>query len=208
MAESLPYTLSPTTLTKVLDKIKSAATPSRFTADFLANTLGMKGGTPRAVIPYLKRIGFLATDGSPTELYKRFRNPAQTGAAAVEGLATGYRVLFAMNENAHTLSDGELKGLVVQATGLEDNSRTVQAIVASFKALKQLAKGAPKLRDMEDTKPPKPEETKPPAEPPAGSNGAGVVNLSYTINLNLPATSDVAVFNAIFRSLQQNLLRS
>ena len=33
------------------------------------------------------------------------------------------------------------------------------------------------------------------------------LNLSYTINLNLPETSDVEVFNAIFRSLKDNLLK-
>jgi hypothetical protein len=45
-----------------------------------------------------------------------------------------------------------------------------------------------------------------PAEvrPPTVNGG---LNLSYTINLNLPETSDVEVFNAIFRSLKDNLLR-
>jgi hypothetical protein len=33
------------------------------------------------------------------------------------------------------------------------------------------------------------------------------MNLGYTINLNLPATTDVAVFNAIFKSLKEHLLR-
>jgi hypothetical protein len=33
------------------------------------------------------------------------------------------------------------------------------------------------------------------------------LSLSYTINLNLPATSDAAVFNAIFKSLKEHLLR-
>ena len=33
------------------------------------------------------------------------------------------------------------------------------------------------------------------------------MNLSYTINLNLPATSDISVFNAIFRSLKEHLLK-
>ena len=37
------------------------------------------------------------------------------------------------------------------------------------------------------------------------SSGLGM-NLSYTINLNLPATSDIAVFNSIFKSLRENLL--
>ncbi len=33
------------------------------------------------------------------------------------------------------------------------------------------------------------------------------LNLSYTINLHLPATSEVAVFNAIFKSLREHLLK-
>jgi hypothetical protein len=39
-----------------------------------------------------------------------------------------------------------------------------------------------------------------------GSEGIGL-NLAYIINLNLPATSDIAVFNAIFKSLKENLLK-
>jgi len=34
------------------------------------------------------------------------------------------------------------------------------------------------------------------------------LNLGYTINLNLPATSDPEVFDAIFKSLKQHLLRA
>jgi hypothetical protein len=33
------------------------------------------------------------------------------------------------------------------------------------------------------------------------------LNLGYTINLNLPATSDPAVFNAIFKALKEHLLK-
>jgi hypothetical protein len=33
-------------------------------------------------------------------------------------------------------------------------------------------------------------------------------NLSYTINLNLPETADVEVFNAIFKSLKEHLLKA
>lgn len=91
MAEdSLPYINAPSYITKVLQKIKDAETPPRFSQDFLATTLQMPGGSPRPVIPFLKRTGFLATDGTPTDLYKRFRG-AQSGAAAAEALRNGYR---------------------------------------------------------------------------------------------------------------------
>ncbi len=33
------------------------------------------------------------------------------------------------------------------------------------------------------------------------------LNLAYTINLVLPKTDDIAVFNAIFKSLRENLLK-
>lgn len=33
------------------------------------------------------------------------------------------------------------------------------------------------------------------------------LNLAYTINFNLPATAAIAVFNAIFKSLKENLLK-
>jgi len=51
-----------------------------------------------------------------------------------------------------------------------------------------------------------PHKEDPPPPPPPIQNPTGL-NLSYTINLNLPETSDVEVFNAIFRSLKENLLK-
>src|SRR3954454_1860468 len=86
MADKLPYVPNYGVITKVLEKIKSAATPERFTQDFLATKLGMKGGSNRPVIPFLKRIGFIGTDGAPTEIYKRFRNATNSGAAVAEAL--------------------------------------------------------------------------------------------------------------------------
>ena len=73
MAEQLPYVPSYGLIGKVLE---TAATPPRFTHDFLSTKLGMTGGSARSLIPFPKRVGFLGTDGAPTDLYKRFRNPA------------------------------------------------------------------------------------------------------------------------------------
>ena len=78
-----------------------------------------------AIIALVSEASWLPRQGRrPTELYKRFRNPSQTGAAAAEALRTGYRVLYEMNENAHQLPEKDLKGLLVQATGLEPESST------------------------------------------------------------------------------------
>jgi len=202
VAESkLPYINAYGNVTKVLEKIQGAATPDRFSQDFLADTLGMKGGSSRPVTPYLKRTGFLGTDGTPTPLYKSFRNQAEAGTAAAQALRIGYAPLFQMAEAAHTLDDAKLKGLIVQATGLESNSKTVGAILGSFKALKAFAD--PNPAEGPDETPQDEEDGRDAARArglPAG------LSLGYTINLHLPATSDVAVFNAIFKSLREHLL--
>ncbi len=205
MAEQLPYVPSYGLIGKALEKVKSAATPDRFTQDFLSTKLAMTGGSARSLIPFLKRIGFLGTDGVPSDLYKRFRNPSQTGLAAAEALRVGYRALYEMNEYAHDLSDSGLKGLVVQATGLKPDSGTIKAIMGSFKALKAAATFDAGSAGGADEHASDELQTVPVV--PGGEAQPAKLGLSYTINLNLPATSDIAVFNAIFKSLREHLLR-
>ncbi len=202
----IPYVPSYGVIGKVLNKIKEAPAPERFTQDFLSTKLALKGGTPKPVIPFLKRTGFLASDGAPTERYKRFRNPSESGAAAAEALTQGYTALYEVNEYAHELNDGDLRGLIVQVTGQKPDHSTTNAIFGSFKALKEFADF-----DALAASPDGQQATAPGVadEVPPQPRGRGVqgIQLGYTINLNLPATSDVAVFNAIFTSLKEHLLR-
>lgn len=200
----IPYVMATGNITKVLEKIQPAQTPERFTQDFLTTKLGMSGGSARPVIPFLKRIGFLGSDGAPTERYKRFRTAASRGAAAAEGLRQGYRALYEINEYAHDLSDKDLKDVVLRVTGADEGNSTVTAIVGSFKALAAFASfdtSAEPEAQLGDEEEVYDEELGDDLQLPPG------LNVGYTINLHLPATSDVAVFNAIFRSLRENLLR-
>ncbi len=120
-----------------------------------------------------------------------------------------YSALYELNEYVHDASDNEVKGLIVQLTGLEPESTTLKAMHASFKALNAYA-------DFEAGPPSEAEEQKAngrsvadPEPKPQSQNehfSAPQLRLGYTINLNLPNTSDVAVFNAIFKSLRDHLL--
>lgn len=204
---SLPYVPSYGAITKALERIKTASTPGQFTQDFLATKLDMRGGSPKPVIPFLKRTGFLRSDGAPTDLYKRFRNDAQSGAAAAEALRIGYRPLYEINEYVHDATESDLRGIIVQYTGAEANSGTTKAILGSFRALRGFADfdaedGESSLRNGDGEAAEEPRAT---VVAPAGPLPHGL-SLGYTINLHLPATSDVAVFNAIFSSLKEHLL--
>jgi hypothetical protein len=202
----VPYMNAYGNITKALNGMKTAQTPPKFTTDFLSAKLDLSGGGARPVIPFLKKAGFLSSDGSPTERYSRFRNPASSGAAAAEGLKKAFSALYEVNEYAHDLDDKKLRGLVVQVTGLDEKAPTVSAIVNSFKALRAFAD----FDASEDAGPTDKGEAaheddgrRPRRRSSAIDSG---IRLGYTINLNLPATSDVAVFNAIFKSLREHLL--
>ncbi|MYN25934.1 DUF5343 domain-containing protein [Duganella levis] len=210
MATTIPYLTSPGSIKTALEKIRSAATPERVTKDFVTTVLQIKGGTGATIPPYLKRIGMVGSDGAPTDLYKQFRNPARSGVAIADAIKTGYRELLQANEYFFKLSDKDLKSLIVQVTGLGSDDRVVALIHSTLVHLRGFANFESNFEHVEINQAIEQNNDFPRqiAISPTPSSGRVGLNLSYTINLNLPATSDQAVFNAIFRSLKEHLLSS
>lgn len=209
MADSLPYLVSATSLKNASDKIKAAATPERVTGDFVNTKLQLKGGSGTPIPPFLKKIGLVASDGTPTDLYKKFRNESSSGFAIAEAIKHGYRELGEANEYFYDLNDNELFALILQVTGAAADSDPAKLTLKTLKALKAYA-------DFESRSQPESavaaaaeysaRALPAPSHSSQHTSGRVGLNLSYTINLNLPATSDQAVFNAIFRSLKEHLL--
>ena len=119
MADYPPFLNAYGQVSKILGKIKEASTPDRFTVDFLSTRLGFKSVSIKPFLALAKRLGLLALDGSPTELYNSFRNPSQSGAALATAMKQGYREIFSRNVYANNLSRKELEGLIMQITGLK-----------------------------------------------------------------------------------------
>lgn len=207
---ALPYVSAPGNVEKALKGIQTAATPERVSQDFVKTILKIPGGSGDQITSFLKKIGFASSDGTPTEIYKRFRNPATSGKAAAEALKIGYKPLYSRNEYMHQLTDEKLRGLIIEETGQSGDSNVVPWILGCIKFIKKCA-------DWSNTETSEADERKIDTLPVPSQNnhtlaelraaGTPRLNLSYTINLNLPATSDAAVFNAIFKSLKENLLK-
>jgi hypothetical protein len=209
---NLPYVTAPGNIEKALLAIKSAAVPERVSQDFVKTILQIKGGSGNQMTSFLKKIGFVSADGGPSDLYKKFRNPASTGRAAAEAIKIGYGPLYVRNEYMHKLNDEQLRGLILEETGQGDDSSAIGLVLAAIKYIKKFA-------DFDATEPkvstepslsltPSNKNGEAPNNPSAASSQSIGLNLGYTINLNLPATSDVSVFNAIFKSLRENLLQN
>lgn len=213
----LPYLASPGVVPKILGKIQESRRPERFTQDFLETKLGQSGGSSRAMIPLLKRMDFLSADGTSTRLYDRFRNPSTSGAALAAGIRNAYSDLFDRNTYANDLSRDKLKNLVLEMTGLEKDNTVANLMVSTFWALKSEADFEQDLEEGEERL------SSVAISVEAASSGSGDDHVSggssrreqaavdfrigYTINLNLPESTNVEVFNAIFKALNENMLR-
>lgn len=219
---SLPYVTAPGNVERALLGIKQAATPPTVSQDFVKTILGIKGGSGNQMTAYLRKIGFAGPDGSPTSIYTRFRNPDSdvSGVAMAEALKIGYAALYTRNEYMHSLTDEKLKGLIIEETGAGGDSVTATLVASCIKALKKYAVYTPKAAAIQviDADPKHQQNAAQDSAMNNRNNGgtdtnvqrgneAIGLNLAYTINLNLPATSDIAVFNAIFKSLKENLLK-
>lgn len=207
---TLPYISSPGNIDKALNGIKNAAVPDRISQDFVKTILKISGGSGDQMTAFLKKLGLANSDGTPNELYRKFRNPASSGGAIAAAIRHAYAPLYVRNEYMHELSDPDLLGLIVEETGQAHDSTAVKLTVSAIKHLKAFANFRLDQQTEKDSQPEKQAQPTKSLPSPSAQNAPARtfgLNLGYTINLNLPATSDPAVFDAIFKSLKEHLLR-
>lgn len=213
MPTEIPYVTAAGSIAKILEKIKEASTPETFSQDFLRTKLGFNGGNYLAFIPWAKKAGLVNADGTPTTLYKQFRNPTTSAKSPGEAMRNAYKELYSRNEYLHDLDRKAFKGLVMEATGEPHDSAKVEKIVATFfnaKALADFNSPPPSdkaVKPADDSSFKKEDNfTASQSSSTHSTNRPRTIGLNYTINLVLPKTDDPAIFNAIFKSLKENLL--
>lgn len=202
MARDVPYLPSVKNLPQILDKLKIAQTPPKFTYEFLKSNLGFSSSNDRAVIQVLKALGFLSGDSRPTQRYNEFRSEETAGRAMAEGLREGWADIFLSDNEAHTRSPTELKEIFKNVTGKSESVATKMA--TTFHALARSADFAAAAKPHKKVEGPAPP---PMEEPPIPTQRlGGGMSLHNDIHIHLPATSDVSVYTAIFRALREELL--
>lgn len=207
MVEYPPYVDSYGQLKELFKKLQEAAVPPKVTNDFLYTKLGLKSTSYRAMIPLMRKIGFIDQANVPTQDYRDYRDLSKSKLVMAKRIRASYSDLFQASEYAYNLTKDDLINKLMTLIGVSKDDKTVPKVAATFMELCKLA-------DFEGTI-------------PSTNNGNGNSNdqekysevekiesvskhklgISYTINLNLPATNDPSVFNAIFKSLKENLLK-
>lgn len=210
MALPTAYLTSTKNLDGMLSAIQTAQAPSRFTLAFLEN-LGYKSSSDRLIINVLKALGFLNADGAPTERYYRFLDQLEAPRVVAEGLRDAYSDLYQLNRNAHTMGRAELRNKFRTLTQGQASDSVVTKMANTFLELAKHADFATQLDQAATTTATDeaPEAAaadgpEPEIEPPFGMPRFPG-QLVYNIAIHLPESRDRAVYDALFRSLNEHL---
>ena len=193
------YMSSVRNLPAIFQKIREGTAPDKFTVAHLKK-LGFTSSNDRAIIPLLKDLGFLGQDGTPTPEYHAYRDPSRSKAVLGEALRRAYGDIFHLTEKPSKADRQQIEGLFKSTHNVTDRVAEAQAL--TFLALLDQADitATPVVSKQKTISEPKKDEV--------GKEGVDtkMLGLRYNIEIHLPATREIEVYNAIFRSLKENLL--
>lgn len=202
MALTGAYVLPVNRIPDLFGKIRDGQAPDRFTHQLLKDW-GFSSTNDRAFVPLLKELGFLTADGKPTPMYQDYRDHSRSKTLMAQALRDAYGDIFLIKEHPTTSDRAAVEG---KFKSFHNASENVAGLMAkTFFGLLALAdmsskKSAPAI--AAEAKPVVSEQS-----PLALSEGNvfGRTGLHYNIQIHLPATKDVEVYNAIFKSLREHL---
>lgn len=200
------YLTSNKNLPAVLKKIIDGTAPKKFTAAHLKG-LGFTSSNDQGIPRLLKGIGFLGEDGSPTKRYHDYRDASQSKAVMAEALREAYGDLFHINSRPSTKDRAAIEGKFKATHNVNERIAALQA-ATFFALLKEADLDATKtpakaIREDIKQKPDKRHEESKTSPAPSPEKHQRPT-FHYNIQVHLPATKDVEVYNAIFKSMKEH----
>lgn len=213
MALSTAYLQTTKNLDTILNSIVNAKAPERFTYKFLED-LGFKSSNDRLYISVFKALGLLDDNSTPTPLYLRLIDQTETDKVLAEGIQAAYEDLFALRKDAYNLSLDEVKGKMKTLTEGQKSDNVINYMANTFQALCERADwSSPDKFGSENSGD---NEIASEFDPSMGSvnlphSAKGTnqltreANFHYNIQIHLPETTNMAVYDAIFQSMAKHL---
>ncbi|HEU4507340.1 MAG TPA: DUF5343 domain-containing protein [Pyrinomonadaceae bacterium] len=186
----------------LFNRIRDGQAPERFTQQLLKDW-GFSSTNDRSFIPLLKALGFLTDDGRPTQRYNDYRDHSRSKQVMGQAVREAYGDIFLIKENPTSADRAAIEGKFKSFHNASDNVAGLMA--KTFLGLLALAD----LSNATTPEQPKPLEKDQPERNekiPSDFAVPSELGLHYNIQIHLPATKDVEVYNAIFKSLREHLL--
>ena len=204
MALTNAYVLPINRIPDLFKKIQDGQAPERV-VQLLLKDWGFKSTNDRAFIPLLKALGFVTSDGKPTPRYLEYRDHSRPKQVMGQALREAYEDVFLIKEHPSTSDRSAIEGKFKSYHNVSDNLAALMA--KTFFALLPLADLTPKKENGAQDPLANTRETEKPSAPPFAEPGSSSLpGLHYNIQIYLPATKDVEVYNAIFKSLKEHLV--
>lgn len=194
-----PYTPLTGKIKSYFDKIMEVGVPEKANRDWLI-TLGFRSGNDVYILSILKYIGFTDSSNIPTEMWKNYRSPSESGAILAQAIKNGYSELFQTYSDAYNKDRNTLYSFFSGKSAKAE--LTINQIVSTFINLCKLA-DFEKIPSPSVTK--SIEEGKVPVTTKRESQPA-LREIHINIQLHLPATNDSSVYDRIFESLKKHLM--
>lgn len=122
-----------------------------------------------------------------------------------DALREAYSDLFVLRAKPGEVDRGLIEGKFKSTHNVSDRvAKLMGNTLFSLLALADLEAAKPVVADAQPREEEAPSEA--PALPPPAVIKPTVTNLPYNIQIHLPATKDIEVFNAIFKSLREHLI--
>lgn len=220
MAMQPVYLVSVRNLFNFLEALRHAQAPEKVGLRFIEE-LGFTSTNDRLFIPLLKAMKFLDDAGKPSARYHAFLDDTQWANVLAEGVKDAYPDLFRVNRHANELPRDQLTGKI---KSLSEGKISAAVLGNTVKTFLELVKHAdfsgtptadplppPELADAEqpaekDNDSPRVDRSREENRYAIGVDNGGPT-LVYRIEIVLPAVRDQAIYDAIFRSAKEHLIK-
>lgn len=194
----------------IMNSILGAKAPDRFTSKFLGD-LGYKSSNDRLITGVLKALGLLTDTGEPTQRYYDFLDQTQSKKILAIGIQEAYEDLFTVNKDAQNMTQDEVKNKLKTLTQGQKGDKVIDSMARTFKTLCDYADWSESTKDINNmidrsNDVALPEETDNTFTTQFNNTNRGPMALQYNIQVHLPETTNMAVYDAIFQSIKKHLM--
>jgi hypothetical protein len=192
-------------LSAFFNALREGQAPDKFTREYLKD-LGFTSSNHHPLIPMLKGLGFLTSDGTPTPRYRDYLDKSQSRAVLASAVREAYSDIFTIKAKPAKSDRDIIEGKFRSALNISE--KLAKLCANTFFALVELC-------DPDVLYGTKPAETKSaetkeqPAEKAKDIKRESTregLSMHYNIQIHLPATKDIEVYNSIFKSLKEHLI--
>lgn len=211
MALPEQYLITTKNLDSFFNSLLNAQAPPKFTNKFLEQ-LEYKSTNDRLFIGVLKFLRFIDNNGIPQDRYFQFLDQTQSKQVLAEAIKEAYADLFTVNVRAQEMSTSEVKNKLKTLLQGSKSDTVLQFMANTFTGLCRYAdfsKQTTKEIITVNKSDPQNKEVQNDSDNKLTHeliNKKITTEMHYNIQIHLPETRDMTVYDAIFKSMKEHLL--